>query len=287
MKRQAIYILLVFLLKSFLAHSQTIHYFTSDSNAYLVPDIYAAIDDQIYSILDASELDCWTMIEQRDFNNDGRSDLLLGHVNGCGGNCCANTYCFVLFHQGQFIRTKEVGNGDYLETQQWKGQTSILLQTNLQDSLTGHRKWIKERYALQGNQIVKISEYRSAKINTSESNYKLNWDNSKYQTATYFEHKIYKEGQSLWALANKHQTTVAVLKQLNQLTSDKIFIGDVIKIPNAKANRFHVHHIQKTGETLWAISQQYQVPIAVLKQINSITTNTIKVGETLKIPKLD
>lgn len=287
MKKQAIYILLILLLNYGQIHSQEIHYFTSDSTRTLIPDLYAQIGSQIYFILDNSGLDCWTMIEQRDFNNNGRSELLLGHIHGCGGNCCANSYCFVLFHNGQFIRTQEVGNGDYLKTELWKGQTSILLHTNLQDSSTGHRRWIKERYALQEDKIVKISEYRSAKINTSESNYQLNWNHRYQQTATYFEHKISKEGQSLWALANKHNTTVSKIKQLNQLTGNKICIGDVLKIPSSDNNLFHLHRIEKTGETLWAISQQYQVPVALLKQMNSITSNTIKVGETLKIPKLD
>jgi len=40
-----------------------------------------------------------------------------------------------------------------------------------------------------------------------------------------------KAGDSLWRIANEHNTTVAKLKQLNNLPSDKIKIGQTLQVP--------------------------------------------------------
>ncbi|MFQ3671914.1 MAG: LysM peptidoglycan-binding domain-containing protein [Verrucomicrobiia bacterium] len=40
-----------------------------------------------------------------------------------------------------------------------------------------------------------------------------------------------KSGDSLWRIARDHNTTVAKIKELNELTSDVIRPGQIIKIP--------------------------------------------------------
>lgn len=49
------------------------------------------------------------------------------------------------------------------------------------------------------------------------------------------EEKIHtvQSGESLEKIAKKYQTTVAALKQLNNLTSDKIVIKQTLKIPRS------------------------------------------------------
>src|SRR5919107_4045639 len=43
-----------------------------------------------------------------------------------------------------------------------------------------------------------------------------------------------KEGDTLWEIAQRHHTTVAVLRQLNDLPgSGTIYVGDVLKVPGA------------------------------------------------------
>ncbi|BDS15503.1 LysM peptidoglycan-binding domain-containing protein [Aureispira anguillae] len=285
MKKQISWVILQLWAGILISYGQEIQYFSSDSSSYILMDVYAQIGNQIYTLQDSSVGECWAIVAQKDFNNNGYLDLLLGHIHGCGGNCCGNSYSFITFDKNHFVRTQEVGNGDYLHTELWKGKLSILLQTNVKDSVTGHQKWLKERYVLQGDSIVKIETYKASKINTSESDYLLQWNNRNYPANSHFTHVIKKEGQSLWALANKYQTTVSAIKALNQLPNDFIFIGDSLKIPIPDTQAFHLHAIRTAGETLWAISQHYNVPVAVIKRVNGIDGDTIKVGETLKIPK--
>lgn len=43
-----------------------------------------------------------------------------------------------------------------------------------------------------------------------------------------------KKGDSLWAIARKHSTTVQKIKEANGLKSDLIHIGQVLKLPDSK-----------------------------------------------------
>ena len=43
---------------------------------------------------------------------------------------------------------------------------------------------------------------------------------------------IVKQGDSLWSIANRYNTTVDILKTLNNLTSNLLSVGQMLKIPS-------------------------------------------------------
>jgi LysM repeat protein len=43
-----------------------------------------------------------------------------------------------------------------------------------------------------------------------------------------------KQGDSLWLIARNHHTTVAKIRALNNLTSDVIHVGKILKVPAEK-----------------------------------------------------
>lgn len=279
-------ILCFFMIHSISLWGQPIQYFTSNNRSISL-DLYAQIGDSIYTLQDSLDLDCWQILEQKDFNGDAVPDLLVEHLYGCGGNCCPSKYCLIFWHQGQFLQTSEVGNGEYLQTELWQEKPSILLHTVLKDSLTGQHKWITERYIFHKQQLQKIKEYKPTKIHDTDSYHSTQRNNSYLVLKDHFVHTVQKEGQSLWALAHKYQTTVTAIQQLNNLDTEVIFVGDQLKIPISTSHLFHLHQVNKMGETLWSLSQQYQVSVPQIKEMNGMphTDNTIKIGEVLKIPK--
>ncbi len=55
---------------------------------------------------------------------------------------------------------------------------------------------------------------------------------------------VVKRGDSLWRLAHRYDTTVAELKTLNNLDSDLILIGQVLKIPSPAAPLDEQHLVE-------------------------------------------
>ncbi|MFK7907038.1 MAG: LysM peptidoglycan-binding domain-containing protein [Chitinophagales bacterium] len=60
---------------------------------------------------------------------------------------------------------------------------------------------------------------------------------------------------------------------------------DVVTPPTTDDNDIpsSISHIVQKGETLYAISRKYKVPVQTIKALNNMTSNDLKVGQALKI----
>ena len=58
-----------------------------------------------------------------------------------------------------------------------------------------------------------------------------------------------------------------------------IKIGQVLKLPTS-----NVYVVQK-GDTLWKISQMYNISVDKLKDINNLKSDTLQIGQKLFINK--
>lgn len=99
------------------------------------------------------------------------------------------------------------------------------------------------------------------------------------QTTTY----RVQPGDSLWKVANKFNTTVNYLKQLNNYWSNSIHVGQVLRVPATISNSGRTYTVQ-SGDTLWKISQKTGVDYLTIKQVNNLTSNEIVPGQVLSIP---
>ena len=94
-----------------------------------------------------------------------------------------------------------------------------------------------------------------------------------------------KSGDSLWKIANGYGVTVNELKSLNNLTSDILSIGQVLKIPSSSSsNNSGSTYTVKAGDSLWNIANKYGITVDELKNLNNLTSNTLSIGQTLKVP---
>jgi len=98
-----------------------------------------------------------------------------------------------------------------------------------------------------------------------------------YQTYTV------KSGDSLWKIANKFNTTVDAIINLNNLTSNILQIGQELKVPSSSTagNRIYV---VKSGDSLWKIANLYNTTVDDIKRLNNLTTNILQIGQELLIP---
>ncbi len=90
-----------------------------------------------------------------------------------------------------------------------------------------------------------------------------------------------KKGDSLWAIANRYDTTVEKIKSTNNLSSNTLSIGQVLIIPST--SEFNTYTVEK-GDSLWTISRKYNTTVDNIKKLNNLTTNNLSIGQKLIIP---
>lgn len=92
-----------------------------------------------------------------------------------------------------------------------------------------------------------------------------------------------QKGDSLWVIANKYGITTEELKSYNNLTSNLLSIGQVLKIPQGKTSTENIYTVKK-GDSLWTISNRYNTTVEKIKVLNNLTSNLLSIGQHLKIP---
>lgn len=97
------------------------------------------------------------------------------------------------------------------------------------------------------------------------------------------EYYTVKKGDSLWAVAKKYGLTVDELKKLNNLSSNSLSIGQVLKIKGSTDGKVSTYTV-KSGDSLYSIANKYDTTVAELKKLNNLTSNTLSIGQILKLP---
>ncbi len=104
-----------------------------------------------------------------------------------------------------------------------------------------------------------------------------------------------KRGESLSVIAQKYGTSTKAIMSANKLKSSGLAVGQKLKIPGAgavsvsipnKPNTVEtetITHTVKSGEFLGKIASHYKVKIADIRRENNLKSDTVWVGQKLKI----
>ncbi len=104
-----------------------------------------------------------------------------------------------------------------------------------------------------------------------------------------------KRGESLSVIAQKYGTSTKAIMSANKLKSSGLAVGQKLKIPGAgavsvsipnKPNTVEtetITHMVKSGEFLGKIASHYKVKIADIRRENNLKSDTVWVGQKLKI----
>ena len=91
---------------------------------------------------------------------------------------------------------------------------------------------------------------------------------------------VVKSGDNLYKIAQTYNTTVNDIKSLNNLSSNLLSVGQVLKIPSSSGiNTYTV----KKGDSLYKIAQTYNTTVSELMRINNLGTTTLSIGQVLKL----
>ncbi len=93
---------------------------------------------------------------------------------------------------------------------------------------------------------------------------------------------IVKKNDNLYTIAKKFNTTVAKLIYINNLKNNLLSLNQKIKVPHHSANT--INYIVKKQDNLYQIASNYNVTPKQIMDLNNLTSTSLTVGQTLKIP---
>ncbi|NEY72479.1 LysM peptidoglycan-binding domain-containing protein [Bacillus mesophilus] len=100
---------------------------------------------------------------------------------------------------------------------------------------------------------------------------------------------IVVNGDTLSAIAARFGTSVEAIKQLNKLSSDFLRIGQTLTIPSSPSEipleqSTSNTYLVVSGDTLSAIAKTNGTTVEAIKQLNSLSSDFLRIGQTLTIP---
>ena len=114
-----------------------------------------------------------------------------------------------------------------------------------------------------------------------------------YDETDFILHKI-KRKQTLNKIADLYDVDINLIKKYNDLTSDKLDKGSLIKVPlvplvtgSIKIPNRVKHYVVKAKEGKWRVAYKYGITIDQLELINPQIGNFLKVSEKILVPNIN
>ena len=140
----------------------------------------------------------------------------------------------------------------------------------------GDSLWkIANKYGITVNELKSLNGLTSDNLSVGQI---LEVPSSSSDSGTY----TVKAGDSLWKIANQYGITVNELKSLNELTSDNLSVGQILKVPSSSSDSGT--YTVKAGDSLWNIANKYGITVNELKSMNGLTSDNLSIGQVLKVP---
>lgn len=102
-----------------------------------------------------------------------------------------------------------------------------------------------------------------------------------------FQWYTVRKGDTLSQLSLRFGLTISSIKYKNQLRSDRLLIGQKLKIPRSDIANSSVRaqsHTVVRGDTLSEIALRYGISLSELKKLNQLANDRIQIGQKISIP---
>lgn len=141
---------------------------------------------------------------------------------------------------------------------------------------------IASRYGVSVNSLMSLNNLNSATLSIGQQlRIPINGTSSE-------DYVIYtvKVGDNLYSIARRYGVTVENIKNVNNLTSNLLSIGQQLKIPiinNNDIDNQYSTYIVQSGDTLYKIANRYGMTVSQLMEINNLKTTALSIGQVLKV----
>ena len=96
---------------------------------------------------------------------------------------------------------------------------------------------------------------------------------------------VVKKGDTLYSISKKLNISIDTLKALNKLNTNEIYVGQQLILSNDKNTEEYDVYIVKKGDSLWSISQKYNISVKELIELNNLNNLTLQINQKLEVPK--
>lgn len=94
---------------------------------------------------------------------------------------------------------------------------------------------------------------------------------------------IVQSGDNLYSIARKYNVSLDELMEYNNLKTNLLSIGQVIKIPGENINNVSNLYVVQSGDSLWSIAKKFDTTVDSIRDKNNLTSNLLFVGQNLII----
>merc|ERR1711974_117257 len=136
--------------------------------------------------------------------------------------------------------------------------------------------------SLDNNSRATDSNSLTETTKVSNSGYENSENTTEINTSDF--HMV-KEGETLYALSKRYNTTLGQLMVANDLETTLIKEGETLKVRNFESSEAvsETVWIVSKGDTLYNIAKRNNITVDELKELNELSGNLIKVGQKLQI----
>lgn len=100
---------------------------------------------------------------------------------------------------------------------------------------------------------------------------------------------VVQPGDTLFSIANTYNTSVGNIRDINNLVSDTLVVGQQLLVPISEdiidtSITNYTNYRVLAGDTLYSIAARNNISVDELKSINNLTSDNLSVDQVLKIP---
>lgn len=93
-----------------------------------------------------------------------------------------------------------------------------------------------------------------------------------------------KSGDTLYKIANNYNLSISELMKINNLSSNLLSVGQILKIPVENIQEEINTYIVNKGDTLYKIANKFNTTVDEIKKLNNLNNNILSVGQEIRIP---